>query len=336
MLKNKKIIDNYFKKNKYVPLLDVLIDNIDNTTMYIRLDYVNASNTFRVSWVDLSLMKTKDPKQWVNTNLIFPNRVDKLKDIIALNGMSQDFVDNDEINSSVIINSYITNYEYNKKTFIFKRYIPSCWKFLADVLDIIFNAMPRFTYSFFQIMIEKIIEPIPNNYFAYDMKNDVKELFKDNDIKLGTKLYNDNKIINQEKFNKTLYTIVEDNKRYLNTIKYDDKNKEMIMLCNCNSKSFCKHLYASLMYYKDNNKEIRYYKLSFKSDKPLLDRIKDFEYFLCADIDGDDFICISDNQLIRLPILNKDSKEYIDIIEDDDSKTLTKKYKKYLKDKGIC
>ena len=83
--KKKKLIKKYLKRKSYLPLFDILFEYVDNTSNYIRLDYVKKDGTYRVTWVNISLMNTNKVESWINSNLIHPSKVDEFKQIIASN-----------------------------------------------------------------------------------------------------------------------------------------------------------------------------------------------------------------------------------------------------------
>ena len=332
----KTLVTKYLKRNKMKPIFDIYLENIDKISMYIVLSYQLKDKTYRVSWIDLTAMENKHVEYWLNSNLIFPENAEKFKTIIASNEKCQEYVDEDEIDSKVVMNSYITHYEPDLRTFEFKRYIPPCWSFLSNAIFILFDNMPRFCFSFYQIMLEKLIKPEVNYIFNYDKKkDDIKSLFSLDAKKIGSKIYNNGFVTNLEKSNNTYYGIVKDDKEYLTEIVYNDDVKEMQMLCTCGCKTFCKHLYATTLALNDK-KELRYYKIAYKDEnKSILDRIRNFEYFLCLGISDKYFIVIQQNSLVALPILDKEYKLNWQIIEDDDSKTLEKKLKQYLKENEV-
>ena len=330
------LIKKYLKRNKMNPIFDIYLENIDKVTMYITLSYQLKDNTYRVSWIDLTAMENKHVEYWFNSNLIFPDKAEKFKTIIASNAKCIEYNDEDNIDSKVIMDSYITNYEPNVRTFEFKRYIPKCWSFLSDAIFILFDNMPRFCFSFYQIMMEKLVRPEVNYIFNYDIKrDDVDQLFNTDVKKLGNKIYNSDFVFKLEKLNNTYYGIIKEDKEYLTEIVYNNDVKEMQMFCTCGCKSFCKHLYATVLAIKDNKEKI-YYKIAYKDDsKTLLDRIRNFEYFLCLGISEDYFIVIQKESLVALPILDKEHKSNWQIIEDDKEKNLEKKLKQYLKDNEL-
>lgn len=331
ILKNKSLVDKYLNKKKYLCLFDAYFYNIDDLSIYIRLDYNNKNATYHINWVNLSSMDDKNVEFWINSTLLFPSMVDKIKNIIAKNGMVENYQDNDGINSKVIINSYLKEYEYNIKTFKFNRYIPNCWQFLADLLFIVFENMPRYIYPLFQIIIEKIIKPDTNCVFNFDFNNDnFDELFDKETIKIGKEYYKDSRIIFLEKETDFYKSVVCGSQNYLVSILIKDNTKEVQMSCNCPHDGFCKHIYATLLAIK-NKEEYRYFKIAHvDDDKDLIDNLKNFNYLLCVGIVDDYFVVIDNFDFVYVPIL-KDGKLNFKIIEDDDKKTLEKQLNKYLK-----
>ena len=336
ILKNKNKIERYLKKNNNTIIFSVLLENIDNSSIYIALAYHYKTYTYRVFWCDISKISSNKIEDWINKSLIFPNKVDEFKRIIAENGISEDYIDNDQIDSKIIIKSYLTGYEYNKKEFIVKRYIPKCWTFLADALYILFDAMPKFTYSFFQIIIEKLITPNQGILFAFDKQNDdIKKLFTPKDIKLGEKYFEEEKIVFIEKRKNTTSAIIRTERDNLITIiNYEDIN-ELQMTCTCSHEGkFCAHIYAAILAsQKKMNKP--FYKIMYNNNKDnILDNIKNNNFFFCAGIKEDNFIILNDTKFDYLKIADN-NKINFKIIEDDKNKTLEKELKKYIKNNNL-
>ena len=220
-LKNKKeLVDKYFKKLKAMPILDLLLEDVDQTFMYIRLDYFDKSMTYRVSWIDLSAFSSNKAEEWVNSNLIYPKLVENIKKVFAENGTSPDYEEtNKSLKNQVIINSYVTGYEYNRKTFTFFRHIPTCWSFLADILVPIFNNMPRVCFSFFQILVESLDQPHLNAPFVCNLDTfDFTSIFNKKAITKAKELKN-NLLFIETNVNQT-YAIIQDDYNYLTSIYY--------------------------------------------------------------------------------------------------------------------
>lgn len=331
--KKKELVDKYLKTKKMIKIFDIYFENIDNVSMYIFLTYQLKSKTYRVSWIDLTAMENKNVADWFNSNLLFPEQADKFKNIIATNGNCEEFIDKDNIDSKVIMNSYITNYNPKVRTFEFKRYIPRCWAFLRDAILILFKDLPGNCFSFYQIMMEKLVKPEKNFIFYYDGKqNDLDRLFDDN-MKESGKILKENGFISYlEKAKDVYYGVVGIEKKYLVEITENKNVKEMQLFCSCGCQDFCQHIYAVLLAIR-NKKENRFYKITYKDENvPLLERVENFNYYLCLGIEKDSFVVISRNNIIELPILNKDKEMNWEIIEDDDKKSLEKDLAIYMKE----
>ena len=333
LLDKKNKVDKYLRKKKYICLFDVLINDLENVNLYIRLDYVKTSDIYKVTWVNLTQLNVKKIENWINSNLIYPSNVNQFKSIIAKNGISQDFEDDDNIESSVTINSYLRDYENNKKTFIFNRYIPKCWSFLADALFILFETLPKYLYIAFQILTEKLNEPRVNSVFVYDPKKDnLDDLFNEDIRSIGKDIYDKNRVTFIEKAKDVTYSIVSTNLNYLVSIYDLQKSKEMQLSCTCESAHFCEHMYAALLALKDN-KELKFFKISrIDSDESIIDNLNNFNYYYCAGIFEDTFVIINHDNFEFVPILENDKLNF-KIIEDDNKKTLEKQLKEYLNKK---
>jgi|GEM_PF-4210858 len=330
-IKEKKLkIDKILKKKKHMCLFDLTFNDQDQFKLYVRLDYVKTSNVFKVVWVNLGQMTSKKTEDWINYNLIYPNEVERFKEIIAKNGISEDYVDRDKVNAKCVINSYITDYEYNKKTFEFKRYIPKCWEFLADALYILFEAMPKYLHVEFQILIEKLIKPQENTIFVFDEETqNIDDLFDEKTIATGLALHKVGAISFIEKQDNVTYATIKVIENHLVSI-YDLKDtKEKQFSCTCGKHIFCEHIYAVLTAIK-NNEEKKFFKIAkVDSDKPLLDNISNFEYFLCPGIFQGNFVVILGDNFQLLPIL-VDNKLQYKIVEDDKDKNLEHALTTYL------
>lgn len=331
ILQKKELVDKYLNKRKFLCLLDVFFYNVENLSVYIRLDYNPKNATYLIHWINISAMEDNKIENWLNSNLIYPSLIDKIKNIIASNGIVEDYKEDLKIDSKVTINSYLKDYKYNRNTFEFNRYIPTCWMFLADVLLIVFEGMPRYMYSLFQILVEKIIEPSTNCAFIFDLKNgDINQLFEKQIIERGKKYYKEDRIKFIEKQDDCYSCIVRGTTNYLVSIINKEDTKEVQMSCNCQYEGFCKHIYAALLAIKSND-EHKFFKISYiDGDKSLIDNIKNFNYLLCIGIVDDFFVVVDNLDLAFIPIL-KDNKLLFKIVEDDNNKTLEKQLNKYLK-----
>ncbi len=329
IINKKKLVDNYLRKKKTITILDALLINIEGNYLYITINYYKKYKVYKIDWINLSLIENKEVDNWINSNLIYIKSINLIKDIITNNGMCEEYIDEDNIDSNIIINSYLKDYNYNINRFEFKRYIPSCWSFLADIMQIVFENMPKTCYVYFQIMIEKLIKPEKNTVFAFDMKKgDIDSLFEPLIINQGKK-YFDNNISFVERIDNITYAVIKDNQNYLTSINYNDVTKELQLGCTCEYNHFCKHMYAALLALKKKKKK-KFYKISYvDNSKSIIDNLKNFNYFLCIGIIQDYFIVVIDYNLELLPILDNNKLNF-KIIEDDKDHNLEIDLQKYL------
>ena len=334
-IEEKKLkVDKILKKKKHLCLMDMLFKDQDNYAFYVRLDYDKKIYAYKVIWVNLTQMDIKKAEGWINSNLIYPHEVDRIKELFVKNGITEDYIDRDRINSKCVINSYITNYECNRKTFEFKRYIPKCWNFLADVLFTIFNSIPKNKNEIFQILIEDLVKPEVNKVFVYDEeKEKLEDLFEQKIIDIGLGLQKIGAVTFIEQKGDATYATVHVIDNYLVSI-YDMKStKEMQLSCTCGANHFCEHMYAALTA-KNKGEEKKFFKIAkIDSDKNILDNINNFEYFLCPGIFQGTFVVILADSFQLLPILVNNKLQY-KIIEDNKDKDLEKALKEYLDSVG--
>ena len=304
------LVNKYLYKKKLNIIFTCKLENFNEEYLYFGLLYHIKSRTYKVFFIDILKMES--------------NNI-----IVARNGISKDYIDKDDINSLVTIESFITNYEYNKKIFQFKRYIPYCWQFLDEVIYILINNLPKRLFYIYQIMVEKLLKPEPNYLFAFDLKKEkIEKLFEVSDCLKGLDLYDNNKVKYLEKKGNIYYGIVHDSKKYLTKVIYDDEIKEMQLSCDCGQHNFCKHLFATLEMIR-KGEEKRFYKVikKDKRNKNVLEKIENLEYYLCLGVENNNLVIIDKDSLIKIPI---DRYFDFEIVEDDNKKTLEKKINKIL------
>ena len=110
-----------------------------------------------------------------------------------------------------------------------------------------------------------------------------------------------------------------------------EKDKKMQVYCTCPCEFYCKHIYAVILAIR-NNKYNRFYKIMYRNpNKNLLERIMDFEYFLCLGTLEQNFEIINNyGELELIPILDKNDKYNWEIIEDSEDEKLAKQVKYFL------
>ena len=78
----------------------------------------------------------------------------------------------------------------------------------------------------------------------------------------------------------------EQNKQYKAKMKISAKDGKSFHVgnCSCPCEFYCKHIYSVLLSIR-NKEEKRFYKIMYKNpDKSLLERVMEFDYFLCLGV----------------------------------------------------
>lgn len=150
-------------------------------------------------------------------------------------------------------------------------------------------------------------------------------------VQRGNKYYEESKIKFLEKIDDRYFAIVEGTEKYLTIIKYNEEKKTMQVYCSCPCEFYCKHMYAVILAIR--NKEFnRFYKIMYKNpDKSLLERVIEFNYFLCLGVFEQNLEIINNyGELELVPILDINNKYNWEILEDSEDEKLTKQIKYFL------
>ena len=113
--------------------------------------------------------------------------------------------------------------------------------------------------------------------------------------------------------------------------KEDLENKKMQVYCSCPCEFYCKHIYSVLLSIR-NKEEKRFYKIMYKNpDKSLLERVMEFDYFLCLGVVEQNLEIINNYGEIELvPILDYKGRCNWTVLEDTEDEKLTKEIKYFL------
>ena len=152
-------------------------------------------------------------------------------------------------------------------------------------------------------------------------------------IQRGKKYYEESRIEFLEKIDDRYFAIVNGTEKYLVIIKYTetDENKKMQVYCSCPCEFYCKHIYSVLLSIR-NKEEKRFYKIMYKNpDKSLLERVMEFDYFLCLGVVEQNLEIINNYGEIELvPILDYKGRCNWTVLEDTEDEKLTKEIKYFL------
>lgn len=331
-----ELIKKYYKKNNL--FFETYLDNYETYHIYIRLDYIKKEKVYKIIWYDLDLIESKDIYKYESTEYLKSDIIDLIKDNLSQYEIHKTNFANKELKEGLVslyINAKTQNTDnINVK---FSKYIPKELAFLGELYSFIFNNLPRKL----EIFINELLAELNNNTvkfeyrkkFTFDLFNDnIDELFDRKIITLGNKYYNDEKVIYLEQIENKYFAVVEGTQKYVVIIYYEPNIKEIQFLCSCPCEFFCKHIYAVLKAIR-NNESRRFFKVMYKNpNSTLMDRIMNFDYFLCTGVINNCLELINNNaELELLPILDQKGNNNWEVLEDTEDEVLTNEINKTIK-----
>ena len=329
------LIKKYYKKDAI--FLELKLINYEGFNLYMILTESKKYNSYRLSWFDLDEIKDKYIEKYICCEYIRSDIIDFIKNDFAKYDVAIDY--NDEFltdKDTVIFNANIKTKKSNAINVSFKKYLPKNLSILADLIIFVFKNMPRKYEGFMYELLAKLTGSTEKyeykKEFEFDLFNgDINEIFRYPIVQRGQKYYEEDKIEFLEKIDNRYFAIVEGTEKYIVIVKYDEKEKKTQVYCSCPCEFYCKHICAVILAIRDN-KFKRFYKIMYKNpNKNLLERIMDFEYFLCLGIVEQNFEIINNyGELELVPILDVNNKYNWEILEDSEDEKLMKQVKYFL------
>ena len=329
------LIKKYYKKDAI--FLELKLINYEGFNLYMILTESKKYNSYRLSWFDLDEIKDKYIEKYICCEYIRSDIIDFIKNDFAKYDVAIDY--NDEFltdKDTVIFNANIKTKKSNAINVSFKKYLPKNLSILADLIIFVFKNMPRKYEGFMYELLAKLTGSTEKyeykKEFEFDLFNgDINEIFRYPIVQRGQKYYEEDKIEFLEKIDNRYFAIVEGTEKYIVIVKYDEKEKKTQVYCSCPCEFYCKHICAVILAIRDN-KFKRFYKIMYKNpNKNLLERIMDFEYFLCLGIVEQNFEIINNyGELELVPILDVNNKYNWEILEDSEDQKLMKQVKYFL------
>lgn len=329
-------IRKYFKRDKM--FLELILFNYSNYYLYIRIDYLNKTKSYKLSWFDLDKVLDNNIEKYVSSEYIEDTVIKDLTFIYS--NYDYNLVDSRKLSEEdlVILRANIGTKISDKIDIEFNRYLPIDLKVLESLFIIIFRYLPKRLDDF----MNEILGSITYSYFKYDYRREfdfdlfngnLDSIFSETISDRGKDYYVNNKVLYLEKVDDRYFSIVEGNKKYVVVIKYNEENKKMSVYCSCPCDFYCKHIYAVILSIR-NNELKRFCKVMFRDkNKNILESMLDYDYFLCLDV-IDEYLEIINNKgdIELVPIFDSEGFEQFDILEDTDEFLITNKIKK-IKDK---
>ena len=329
------LIKKYYKRDTI--FLELKLINYEGYNLYMILSESKKYNSYRLSWFDLDEIKDKHIEKYICCEYIHSDIIDFIKNDYAKYDVAIDY--NDEFltdKDTVIFNANIKTKKSNAINVSFKKYLPKNLSILADLIIFVFKNMPRKYEGFMYELLAKLTGSTEKyeykKEFEFDLFNgDINEIFRYPIVQRGKKYYEEDKIEFLEKIDNRYFAIVEGTEKYIVIVKYDEKEKKTQVYCSCPCEFYCKHICAVILAIRDN-KFKRFYKIMYKNpNKNLLERIMDFEYFLCLGIVEQNFEIINNyGELELVPILDVNNKYNWEILEDSEDEKLMKQVKYFL------
>ena len=84
-------VQKHFKKDKNI--LELTLFNYEGYYIYIRLDELKSTKTYKLSWIDLALMQTKDVEKYVSYEYIPNDRINEfINNVNNLESIETNFI----------------------------------------------------------------------------------------------------------------------------------------------------------------------------------------------------------------------------------------------------
>lgn len=333
---NDKILNNIKKHYKNTNmLLEMIITNYHEVSIYIRIDYYKKLKSYKLSWLDITDYHN-DFDSIVSYEYVPIGFIDKLTNVISNIPQNED---NKELEEAfkVEINSNLKISNGSKFHLAFNRFIPTTNNLYFEIMAIIFNNLPKKTTCFGDEILASFLGNTAKYKYEdeinFDLFNDdIDKLFDNQIIERGREYYEQKRVFFLEKIADSYIAVVGGKGLYVTIIKYNEESKKMKMSCSCPCDFLCKHLYAVILAIR-NQEFHKFYKLTHINDNtPMLERIMNFNFLLSIGIDdqGNNYLIIEDNLIKLLPIKNINGISEWEILEDDNNNTLTNKLKDIL------
>lgn len=324
MLVDKKIllVKKYFKKQKEINILELIIKNYNNSNFLIALVYNRNINKFKVAYLPLDIIDSNKIGNYICYQFINTKMVEyMLENIKKEKARYKTEKQRNNLNTN-INNFYIEfNILLNKEVYSLKttKYIPKKWLFLFEPIVILFEHTPNIMGELCNEILSVISDiDDPIDYKAsvnFDLfEDDIANLFDQKTKDLGEKYYQEKEVKFLEKVNGKYFGIV---KNHLIIIEYNHRQKLLNLYCDCHCKDSNKHTYAALISIR--NKEFNeFFKIMIVDNENEFKKEKfKAKYYLCFGIDNNNLKVIDHSRKMLLPLSLVDEKR-LKIISDKD------------------
>ncbi len=328
------LIRKYFRKDKM--FLELILFNYSGYYIYVRIDYLKKTKSYKLSWFDLDKVLDNNIDKYSSFEYMEDNIINDIS--FVYNNYDYNLVDSRKLSDEdlVILKANIKTKISDRIDIAFNRYLPIDLNILDSLFIIVFRYLPKRLDDFMNEIFGSIYNNSTYDYrreIDFDLFNDdIDDIFSYNITKRGLDYYENDKVLYLEKVDDRYFSVVEGSKKYVVVIKYNEEKKKMSVYCSCPCDFYCKHIYAVILSIR-NNELKRFCKVMFKDkSKNLLERMLDYDYFLCLDVVDDKYLEIINNKgdIELVPIFDSEGMEQFDILEDTDEFLITNKIRKII------
>lgn len=306
------LIEKYLKKKKEKKIMNLIIRDYDQSNFYIALVYNQKIEKYKVVFIPLDVVQDEYLDDYVCYQFMKVQLANFIIDNIR--EFSYLFVDKenrgrknpDMDNYSIEINLYEDKKEHKLTA---TKYIPRDWMFLYEIIVLLFEHMPHIVNELCVELLAILNNSQVVEYqlsYNFDLYNgDFKEIFSDQTIEEGERLFDNKQVKFLEKVNDKYFAVV---KEHIVIVEYNERKKILNLYCDCGCTTHRSHIYAVLLNII-NNKFRSFYKVKFD------DFTGKTAYYLCYGIDGDNIKVIhgSKEKLLEIDLFDQ---QRIQIMED--------------------
>lgn len=328
-------IKKYFKKNKLYLELQLL--NYEGYYIYIAINYIKKIDSYKLVWFDLEDLEDKKIDKYISYEYIPNELIQKIGEQFEKFGVSSKYKESMGKKEDIVkLRANIKTKVDDSIDVSFYKFLPKSLAHLSELFIVVFNNLPRKLENFLFELLANLTGSTTKyeykNEFSFDLfEDDIDSIFAYQIRERGKKYYEDKTISFLEKIDDRYFAIVEGTQKYLVIIKYNEEEKIMQVYCSCPCEFYCKHIYAVILAIR-NNEFNRFYKIMYKNpNESLLDRIMNFDYFLCSGIIEQNLEIINNYGEIELvPILDINNKCNWEVLEDSKDEKLLKQINEFL------
>lgn len=296
-LEKVKQIQRRFKKDELI--YDSLFINYQNMSIYVGLFFIKKLKCYKLIWIDLDDYNNRYFNRYINVVRVSNYYVNLLLSFLSTyDGLTEisDVTSDDKIFSFYCYKKTGDNKNINIAV---NRFLPREAFKLCDLILSMGEYLPHNLYSLFDELLARINNKVNNQDYLEDYEIDIMncnldDVYGSKISKDGESFYSKDKIKYLEKIGDEYYAYIDDNDEvYTVIITPDEKRGTTQIYCSCPGEYLCKHSNAVIRAIRDK-KWNRFAKIVYMNPNvPAIERIEDFNYFLCVDVVDDKFVVIN-------------------------------------------